>query len=244
MRIEMLYPEVANLHGDNHNIVYLSQCRPDTEVVRTSLTDRPAFVDSSVDMIYLGPMTESGQLKVIAQLTPFKTRLQELIDAGTVFLFTHNAMEVLGESVINLSIDQEVAGVGILPIVSRIDLMKRYTGKVIGHVEGTEVVGYKSQFSMIEADDSLPGFLTADKGIGRNRKTRVEGVRLNNFIGTSLIGPLLINNPDFTKALQVLIDPDTEPTLAYEDLATACYQARRADFSDPSRWHPWETPSR
>jgi lipid II isoglutaminyl synthase (glutamine-hydrolysing) len=102
------------------------------------------------------------------------------------------------------------------------------------------VLGYKSQFSMVTGGESIPGFLLADRGIGRNTSTNVEGVRRNNFLGTSLIGPLLVVNPHFTRALLAQLDPDTEPTLAHEDFALAAYNARLADFRDDRRWHPFE----
>ncbi|MEJ1230013.1 MAG: hypothetical protein WDM88_04265 [Galbitalea sp.] len=60
LTIEMLYPEIANLHGDNANITYLAQCRPDARVIRTGLTDSPAFATGPVDLVYLGALTEQG----------------------------------------------------------------------------------------------------------------------------------------------------------------------------------------
>jgi len=204
------------------------------------LTDVPAFVTGQVDLVYLGPMTEAGQLKVVGHLRPYAARIADLIDAGAVFLFTHNALEVLGERIHNVSTNSDEPGLGILPLTTHIDLLARYTGKVMGKTGSTTVVGYKSQFSMVQADEALPGFLHADAGIGRNRSTSTEGVRRNNFIGTSLLGPLLITNPGFTRDLLVLLDPGTEPTLAHEDLAIKAYDARLADFRDPHRWHAWE----
>ena len=43
LTIEVLFPEIANLHGDAANIDYHAQCRPDARVIRTGLGDRPAF---------------------------------------------------------------------------------------------------------------------------------------------------------------------------------------------------------
>jgi len=239
MIIEMLFPDIANLHGDNANITYLSYCRPDATVVRTALSDRPALADSVPDLIYLGPMTESGQRKAMDRLRPYTTRLKELIDAGVVFLFTHNAMEIMGQRIRNDNQGYDVIGLGLLPMSARIDLFGRYSGKVMGVVGDTMVVGYKSQFSMVEAD-GVPPFLTATRGIGRNRGTALEGVRVNNFIGTSLLGPLLLTNPPFTRQLLSLIDPATPPQLAFEGLAMSAYNARLTDFNDPRRWHPGE----
>jgi len=239
MIIEMLYPDIANLHGDSGNITYLSRCRPDARIVRTSLADAPAFATTTPDLIYLGPMTESGQRKALERLRPHTARLRELIDGGTVFLFTHNAMEIMGQRIRNDSQGYDVPGLGLFPMSSRIDLFGRYNGKVMGQAGGTTVVGYKSQFSMVNATGMEP-FLEATRGVGRNRQTNLEGVRQRNFIGTSLLGPLLVMNPLFTKYLLSLIDPDTEPQLAFEQVALDAYNARLADFNDPKRWHEWE----
>ena len=240
--IEMLFPEIANLHGDNANIGYLAQCRPDARIVRTGLTDAPAFVSEKVDLVYLGPMTEQGQLKAIARLLPHRERLEQLIESGTAFLFTHNALEVLGTRIRNDEMGYDEAGLGIFELEATLSMFGRYSGKVMGSVPEVPhpIVGYKSQFSMVTAPDSLPGFFTAERGIGRNRSTAVEGVRRNNFIGTSLIGPILIDNPHLTRALLRQLDPNTEPVLAHEQLALAAYDARLADFRDSRRWHPFE----
>lgn len=243
LTIEMLFPEIANLHGDNSNIDYLTLCRPDARVVRTSLTDIPTFVSAPVDLVYLGPLTEEGQLKAIARLAPYRDRIEALIDAGTVFLFTHNAMEVLGTRIRNDDMGYDEPGVGIFDLESTVQMFGRYSGKVTGvlpELPEHPIVGYKSQFSMVSAPDSVPGFLVADRGIGRNRGTTIEGVRRNNFIGTSLIGPLLIINPHFTRSLLRLLDPDTEPQVAHEGLAIAAYDSRLADFGDNRRWHKHE----
>jgi lipid II isoglutaminyl synthase (glutamine-hydrolysing) len=253
LTIEMLFPEIANLHGDNANIAYLARCRPDARVIRTALTETPAFVTERVDLVYLGPLTELGQLKAIERLAPHRDRIEALIEAGTTFLFTHNALEVLGTRIRNDDMNYDVPGVGVFELESTLRMFGRYNGKVMGTVPeaGSEhlVLGYKSQFSMvsegvsasqISTAQSVPGFLTAVRGIGRNTATAVEGVRRGNFIGTSLLGPLLIVNPHFTRGLLALLDPDSEPSLAHEQLALAAYDARLTDFRDKRRWHNFE----
>ena len=250
LTIEALFPEIANLHGDNANIDYLAQCRPDARIIRTSLTDTPAFVAGPVDLVYLGALTEQGQLKAIERLRPHRDRIEALIEAGTSFLFTHNALEVLGTRIRNDEMNYDAPGIGVFELESTLRMFGRYNGKVMGTVPevGAEhpVLGYKSQFSMVTAtpgvtvDQSVPGFLTADRGIGRNTFTALEGVRRENFIGTSLLGPLLIVNPHFTRSLLAQLDPDSEPALAHEKFALAAYQARLSDFRDPRRWHAYE----
>lgn len=244
LTIEVLYPEVANLHGDSFNMTYLEQCRPDARVIHSRLTDKPAFATTNVDLIYLGPMTEKSQLKVTERLKPHRERIEELIAAGTTFLFTHNAFEVLGARIRNDEMGYDVPALGIFDFESTLSMFGRYNGKVTGVVAEAgprhPIVGYKSQFSMVTGGENLDGFISASRGIGRNRSTAVEGVRVNNFIGTSLLGPLLVTNPYFTKGLLSLIDPDSEPVLAHEELAIAAYDSRLAHFSEDRRWHESE----
>lgn len=244
LTIEMLFPEIANLHGDNFNITYLAQCRPDARVIRTGLTDTPAFVSGPVDLVYLGPLTEQGQLKAIERLSPHRDRIEALIESGTAFLFTHNALEVLGTRIRNDDMHYDVPGVGVFGFESTLRMFGRYNGKVMGTVPEASaeypVLGYKSQFSMVTGGEPLSGFLTADRGIGRNTATAVEGVRQGNFLGTSLIGPILVGNPHFTRGLLAQLDPNSEPTLAHEKLALSAYEARLNDFRDQRRWHRFE----
>ena len=135
LTIEVLFPEIANLHGDNANITYLAQCRPDARIIRTGLTDTPAFVAGPVDLVYLGPLTEHGQLKAIARLLPHRDRIAALIESGTSFLFTHNALEVLGSRIRNDDMGYDEPGVGVFDLESTLKMFGRYSGKVMGVVQ-------------------------------------------------------------------------------------------------------------
>lgn len=244
LTIEVLYPEIANLHGDLANITYLAQCRPDARIIHTELTQTPAFATGDVDLLYLGPLTEHGQGLALDRLRPYRDHLEARITDGGVSLFTHNALELLGTRIVNDDMGYELSGLDLVDLETRVEMFGRYNGKVMGAARelgtGHPVLGYKSQFSMVTAGPDVDGFITADRGIGRNRSTTVEGVRRNNLIGTSLIGPLLVVNPHFTRALLAQLDADTEPVLAHEALAVAAYDARLADFGDARRWHDAE----
>ena len=60
MKIEVLFPEVANLYGDLSNIEYLKKClNDDVEIIETSLNDEPAFVkQNDINLIFMAGMTE------------------------------------------------------------------------------------------------------------------------------------------------------------------------------------------
>ena len=99
MKIEILFPEYANLFGDMGNILYLKACLPQAEFIETAMNDAPRFLSEPVDLIYMGPMSEAAQEKIIARLMPCKEKMQELIEAGTCFLFTGNAVETLYQEI-------------------------------------------------------------------------------------------------------------------------------------------------
>lgn len=223
MKIEILFPEFCNLFGDMFNMKYLKMCLPNAEFIETSLDERPRFVDEDVNLIYLGPMTEKTQEKVIARLGRYKDRIEELIEKNVVFLFTGNAIEVLGKYIENED-GSKIEGIGIFDIYSKRDMMHRHNSYFIGKYEDIEVVGFKSQFTMLYGDNSANYFLDVEKGIGINKESKLEGIKKNNFMGTYIIGPLLILNPLLTKKIMKMLGADDK--IALEEDTMSAYEER------------------
>lgn len=223
MKIEILFPEFCNLFGDMYNMKYLKMCIPDAEFIETALEEEPAFVKENVNFIYLGPMTENTQEKVIAKLLPYKERILELIEKNVVFLFTGNAIEVLGKYIENED-GSKIDGLGIFDVYAKRDMFHRHNSYLIGKYEDIEVIGFKSQFTMMYGDNTKTPFIEVEKGIGINKDSKIEGIKKNNFIGTYLIGPLLILNPLFTKKILEMLGVDNEVALKEDTMAA--YEAR------------------
>ena len=229
MKIEVLFPEVCNLYGDLFNIKYLKKSLEEVEVIETALTDEPAFEKQNIDMLYMGPMTENMQLVVIKKLLPYKEKIEKLIQEGKVILFTGNSMEVL-ENYIEDEDGTKHKGLGILDLYAKKDMMHRFNSLFLGTVKDEEIkiMGHKATFSFSYGDNEKNYAFKAIRGIGINKESKFEGVRINNFFGTYLIGPILVINPDFTKYLIKLMGE--MPKLAYEDKAEECYKIRLAEF--------------
>ena len=223
MKIEILFPEFCNLFGDMYNMKYLKMCIPDAEFIETALEEEPVFVKEDVNLIYLGPMTENTQEKVIAKLLPYKERILELIEKNVVFLFTGNAIEVLGKYIENED-GSKIDGLGIFDVYAKRDMFHRHNSYLIGKYEDIEVIGFKSQFTMMYGNNTQTPFIEVEKGIGINKDSKIEGIKKNNFIGTYLIGPLLILNPLFTKKILEMLGVNNEVALK-EDTMSA-YEAR------------------
>ena len=223
MRIEILFPEFCNLFGDMYNMRYLKMCVPEAEFIETALDEVPAFVNEDINLIYLGPMTEKTQEKVIKRLMPYKERIEELIEKNVFFLFTGNAVEVLGKYIENED-GSKIEGVGIFDVYAKRDMMHRHNSYLVGMYGNIEIVGFKSQFTMMYGDNSSSYFLQVEKGIGINEESKLEGIKKNNFIGTYLLGPILIENPLFTEKVLQAIGAKTD--IALKEDMLAAYEAR------------------
>ncbi len=232
MKIEILYPEICYLFGDLMNIEYLRRSVPDAQVVRTPLKTPPAFLDGGVDLVYLCSMTEKAQVLVSDALRPHKERLEELIDGGTVFLATGNALEVFVKSIEDED-GSRTDMLGLFDFTAKRRMMHRHNSLYLGKFGELDIVGFKSQFAHLYGDGADALFETV-RGAGRNPGAVPEGIRKNNFLATYLLGPLLILNPPFTKHLLGLLGEGDRPLL-FEEAAMDSYRLRLEEFKDPKR---------
>lgn len=240
MKIEVLFPEIANLYGDLENISYLQKSCPEIEIVETHLNDTPLFVSEKPDLVYMGTMTESAQLLVIDKLKEYKEALKTRIDDGTLFLITGNVLEVFGKSIKDKD-GSETECLGIFPTVAKRDMMNRFNSLYLGTFEGMTIVGYKSQFTHSYKDENAKDCMYSEfrpamesrRGPGLNPDVEGEGIRQNNFIATYIIGPILVLNPPFAKWILNKMGVK-EPTLAFEEAATEAYEIRVEEYSNPA----------
>ena len=224
IKIEVLFPEVCNLYGETFNIKYLEKCIDDVETINTALTDTPRFVSEDINMIYMAPMPESIQELAIKKLEPYKKRIKELSDKKVVFLLVGNAVEVFGKYIENED-GSKIEALGVLDLYAKRDMMHRHNSAFIGQFEDIEVIGYKSQFTMVYTDNTENYFAKVERGIGINKESKLEGIKVNNLIGTYLLGPILVLNPLLTKKILEMMGIK-EPKLKYEADLMDAYQKR------------------
>lgn len=237
--IEVLFPEVANLYGDRFNVNYLAKSLAESglevEVVEDELSKEPYFVNNRPDFVYMGPMTEHSQELVIHKLMPYKERITVLIEDEVVFLITGNAVEIFIER-IECEDGRVIDALSLFPLVAKRKMFRRYNSLFLGTYEDIKVVGFKSQFSHSynngkENRNEENGFLTVIRGDGMSPGEPKEGVIKNNFMGTYLLGPLLVLNPDFTKLIMERLKVNN-PKLCFEDASRAAYEIRLREFED------------
>ncbi len=231
MVIEYLFPEIANLFGDSANFKYLKQCLPDAEFVETALNDVPAFVSRKVNLIYMGPMSESHQVLALGRLRPYRDKLAELVENGTHFLMTGNSFELFGNYIENENVKTD--GLDILDFYSVTDIGNRYNGFFLGEKDGIKITAFNSRFSHSYPTENCSGFAKVTRGQGLNKDCSFEGITKNNFAGTYLLGPLLVLNPLYTKSLLEKLGTDAQP--AFFEASMAAYERRLAEFEDSER---------
>jgi len=125
-----------------------------------------------------------------------------------------------------------VKGLGIFDYHTERYMMHRFNCLYVGKYEDLDVVGYKSQFSYSFYDKEIEPLFITSRGKGFNPQTEKEGIHYKNFMGTYVIGPLLILNPDFMKRIMCEIGQENVKPAFYEEAEDA-YRARLKEYNDP-----------
>lgn len=199
MKIEILFPEICALFGDHGNILFLEQVFGSENVIKTNFFDSPKFITEDIDLIYMGAMSERTQVKVIEKLKPHYDLLRTKIELGMKVLFTGNAFDVLGKTIIDEDGKSTVA-LELFEYETRIKLSQRFNDIVLGKDStGMEIIGHKTQFTQTYGDNAQNYFIQTEVGTGINKESRFEGVMYKGLIATNLTGPLLPLNPDFAQ---------------------------------------------
>ena len=198
----------------------------------------PRFVDEDIDLVYMGPMPEASQELVIEALKPHMEVIRQRIEEGKVFLMTGNAFEVFGEYIENED-GTRIPGLELFGGYAKRRMMNRFNGMFLGSLtdmDGQElkIIGFKSQFTHFYGETGVDFAFKRLRGKGLNPDADGEGVRIKNFIGTYLIGPLLVVNPMFTVYILKLLGAE-DPHPAFEEEAMDAYQVRLKEFESPDK---------
>ena len=225
MKIEVLYGEICNLYGDLANVEYLSKIKDDVTIVETSLKQRPKFLDEEIDLVYMGSCPFLKEELIISQLLPYKKEIEKKILENQLFLVTGTTCEIFGQYILEQDTDKRIKGLGIFDYYSY-RFKNRHNSFFLGEFQDFKIVGNKDQFFFLK-DVNAP-FIKVIKGYGNNPDDIFEGLAINQFYLTSLLGPFLILNPPFTKYL--LSKKYSDTSFRFEKEAYEAYQYRLNDL--------------
>lgn len=218
MKLELLYPELSNLFGENGNQHLLSEIFGEENVLRTRFPNPPRFLREEVTLVVMGAMTEEKQKLILSVLLPLKEEIHAAVERGQFLFFTGNALDLTGKEIRYDGADV-IHALGLFDFVTETNKYDRTNAFVYGETAaGSEVFGWISQFTKYIGD--MPHFVQGEK--------RGYGAKRNNLYATSLLGPLLITSPQFTKEL--LREMGMEDRLPREEALIAAFERRKAQM--------------
>lgn len=196
-----LFYDLLNLYGEHGNVLALEKALKsqgvDVEVRNLSIDDTNWDLEN-LDVIYIGAGTEQNQLLALNTLLKHKNALEEALNNNTLILSTGNSLELFG-SYIEIE-DRKINALNLFNFYTvRTD--KRNVSECVFNYDeiSNKILGFENHQGNI-FNISNPLF-TVEKGFSSNANTKAEGIKINNFYGTYLIGPLLVRNPEFLEHL-------------------------------------------
>ena len=204
-----LYYDIMNLYGEYGNIKILEEHLKDQGY--TVMVDKKTLGEEKnleeYDFIYMGCGTERNQMWIMQDFKKEKEKLSKLIEQEKNIMLTGNSYEILGKK-----LNREDA-LGIFNFEAK-NTQKRTTEDVIctSNLLKNKVVGFINNMSEItNLENSL---FDIEWGI----EDKKEGISYKNLIGTHIIGPILIRNPELLKLLINRICTQKDENFKYKDI--------------------------
>ena len=200
IKIAHLYYDLMNLYGDNGNIktlkLNLEKQGIKTTIEFLTIGDKIDF--NEYDVIYIGPGTWNNEKMVLKDLMKYKKDIKKAIENNKFFLITGNALELFGKYILDNS--KKIETLDMADFYTE-KLNQRLVGEVYAKVEGLKelILGFKNQDSILK--NNKKSFFEIIKGIGFDENSKEDGIMMNNFLGTYLIGPILVRNPELLEHL-------------------------------------------
>lgn len=189
MKLGFFYHDLLNLYGESGNVkalaYHLKEQGIDVTIDLLTLED-PKDI-ASYDWIYMGCGIERSLVLALKDAMKYREEFRKAIEGGTFILATGNSFELFGREIrmpkksyraldlLSFSTEYKVRTVS--------DLLVPYADHPL--------VGFENHSGATMDSEETP-FIDTD--------SRKEGVTKNHFIGTYMIGPLLVRNPHFLQA--------------------------------------------
>lgn len=197
--IGYLYYDLLNLYGESGNIKALKKAL-ENQGIRTTihfltLDDELDF--DKYDLVYIGAGTEDNQKMILPHLLKYKDNIKKAIEAGKFYFITGNAINLFGQYIMYLN-DKKIDTLAVFNYYSKEEPF-RMTGESIvkSNFIDQYIIGFQNQSTVIKENNHA--MFEVIRGVGSYPKSKMEGIKYNNFYGTYLIGPILVRNPELLK---------------------------------------------
>lgn len=188
MNIGYIYYDLLNLYGDSGNIKALKERLTNqginVKIDYISLGDIINF--AKYDIVYFGSSTDDSLLIALDYLKEYKDDIKSYIDNNRFVLATGNSIELFGKYI--QKGDNKIEA---------LDILNYYTeyneSRIVNDINYSCTISDKN----IVGFENHRGHIISKEKNFLYKDDNKYGVIYKNFIGTYLIGPLLIRNPYF-----------------------------------------------
>ncbi len=237
IKIAHLYYDLMNLYGENGNVRALVK-QIEGQGIKVivdfkSLEEEINF--RKYDFIYIGSGTAENALLVLKDLKRYQDELKEFVKDNKYLLVTGDTVAIFGKKYIYN--DEEYEGLDIGNYIG-----KQIDFRIIGeqfyssNLINKDIIGMQNRETVLDGIEE--GIFRVDVGSGFKPNLKVEGVRVNNFIGTYLLGPMLVRNPYFTEYLvkNLLADMSIKYHKHKEDISYTAYWKFLENFKNTEEY--------
>ncbi len=207
-----LYSQTMDLYGDHKNLTVLCQRlrQSGCEVEVTTAQQFEPLELSGFDMVYIGHGKAGNLAAVAPHFVSHREQIISAIEGGQVWLVTGNARELFGRQFSTVD-GKSLPGIGLFDYEG-VETNQVYVSDMIGHPsydKAETVYGFANRTAYLEGENRYPLFdVITGFGDGKNPDGK-EGTHYKNFFGTWSMGPVLVRNPSFMKAvLKLLLKED------------------------------------
>lgn len=223
-RLLHLYPDLMNLYGDCGNVWIVEKALRDSgvdvTVDRAAPGDELRFVD--YDMVFLGPGTERSQRAALNALRPYREAVLDAIAREIPFLATGNAMELFGNSLTDET-GETVPGLGAFDF----ETVQRGRDFTVTDVLATSPLFSETTVGFLNSCSTVTPVASPLFTLTFGDAPPTDGVYRDGFLGTRLIGPLLVRNPHI---LRLFVEKLTGRSYTPDPLQTAAYDTVLAEL--------------
>jgi hypothetical protein len=226
IKIAHLYYDLLNLYGESGNIKALAKHleHHNVKVITHFLTVDDPIDFNKYDIFYMG--SGNSESFEIARNDILKRKKDiKKVWKDKMFIATGNGLDLFGKQFKTLDEKNE----------SCLNLLNYEAWetdfRIVGETTAQninlkhEIIGFQNRFSVLKKVKESPLFQIIE-GTGYAPKIMEEGILCDNFIGTYLLGPVLIRNPHFTELIiKMILEKKALPYEEYQDFyETKAYQ--------------------
>ena len=232
IKILHLFPRLLSLYGEYGNVAVLEKLLKDAGHSVTVTGWEKGDLDlTGYDFIYVGSGTEDNLLEAVKRLAPHADAIAASIAGGQQWLATGNAMTLFGKTITRKGV--ETAALGCFGYTTELNEQKRFLGDAVtAPLFGAPCIGFINNSCIYRGMDAPLLELVLNPQLGNDKASNQDGLTVNHFKGTQLIGPVLVKNPHFLTAVMealtgspVTLGEDTNIVKAYK-ISVAELQAR------------------